>query len=139
MENLIYNDGKVIVFPISGEELEILSVSKQEFAKHINVNYVCEDFEPVENLKQRAQFLKQNQDDLATNNYWVIAKIDERAIVGYIVLTKDEKSQIINLQNYLSKNYSEEILMRANILLKMYEQEFDLHINFERYEMLNRE
>ena len=64
MENLIYNDGKVIVFPISGEELEILSVSKQEFAKHINVNYVCEDFEPVEKLKQRAQFLKQNQTKL---------------------------------------------------------------------------
>ena len=137
MENLIYNDGKVIVFPISGEELEILSVSKQDFSKHININSLCEDFEPAEKLKNRAKFLKQNQDNLATNNYWVIAKIDERAIVGYIVLTKDEKSQIINLQNYLSKNYSEEILMRANILLKMYEQENNLNINFEQYNMLN--
>ena len=139
MENLIYNDGKVIVFPISGEELEILSVSKQDFSKHININYICEDFEPAEKLRARAQFLKQNQDNLASNNYWVIAKIDERAIVGYIVLTKDENTQIISLQNYLSKNYSEEVLMRANILLKMYEQEFNLHINFEQYKMLNRE
>ena len=139
MENLIYNDGKVIVFPISGEELEILSVSKQDSSKHININYICEDFEPAEKLKSRALFLKQNQDNLATNNYWVIAKIDERAIVGYIVLTKDENTQIISLQNFLSKNYPEEILMRANILLKMYEQEFNLHINFEQYKMLNRE
>ena len=36
----------------------------------------------------------------------------------------------------IPKNYSEEILMRANILLKMYEQEFDLHINFEQYNLI---
>ena len=137
MENLIYNDGKVIVFPISGEELEILSVSKQQFAQHININYVCEDFEPIANLKQRAEFLKNNKDNFENNTYWVVVKIDERAIVGYMVLWQDEKTKTISLKNYLSAKYSEQIMMRANILLKMYEQEHNLNINFEQYNMLN--
>lgn len=137
MENLIYNDGKVIVFPISGEELEILSVSKQQFSQHININYVCEDFEPAENLKQRAEFLKSHQDNFENNTYWVVVKIDERAIVGYMVLWQDKKTKIISLKNYLSEKYSEQIMMRANILLKMYEQEHNLNINFEQYNMLN--
>ena len=137
MENLIYNDGKVIVFPISGEELEILSVSKQQFSQHININYICEDFEPTENLKQRADFLKNNKDNFQNNTYWVVVKIDERAIVGYMVLWQDEQTKIISLKNYLSEKYSEQIMMRANILLKMYEQENNLNINFEQYNMLN--
>lgn len=137
MENLIYNDGKVIVFPISGEELEILSVSKQQFSHHININYICEDFEPTENLKQRAEFLKLNQDNFANNTYWVVVKIDERAIVGYMVLWQDELTKTISLKNFLSAKYSEQIMMRANILLKMYEQEHNLNINFEQYNMLN--
>ena len=139
MENLIYGDNKVVIFPIDGEELQLLTVSKEKFVQKINVNYFCDEFEPLTDLQQRANFLINNPKDWEKNAYWVIVKIDERAIVGYMVLTENTETGKIEVKNYLSKGYDEQIIKRANLLLKEYENECNVTIVFNDYKELNKD
>ena len=130
MENLIYNDGKVIIFPITKDELRILSQSFVDFMVAINLNYGCQKYDKPEKIIEKIEFLEKNPENPERNTFWMILKIDERKIVGHLCLTENKDGKI-GFETYLADGYDEKIMKRAILLLADYEKECNVKIDYE--------
>lgn len=109
MEELIYNSGKVIIFPLKSDEINLFLSSEIDFAKYINLNVFCS----LDNIEEN-------------NSVWVIVKIAERAIVGYATL----QNNLVDF--FVDKKYGE-VVESAKSLFCLYEQEYNLKLDY-RYE-----
>ena len=103
MDNLIYNDGKALIFPLTKEEKLLFESSSVDFAKYINLNVFCE--------------LKKYDEQV---EIWAIVKIEQRAIVGYA--TKQEE--------VVSLFVDDETKPRAKKMFEQYEKEFNIKLDY---------
>ena len=103
MDNLIYNDGKVLIFPLTKEEKLLFENSCVDFAKYINLNVFCE--------------LNKYDEEV---EIWTIVKIEQRAIVGYATKQNELVSFFVD----------EDTKMRAKKMFEQYEQEFNIKLDF---------
>lgn len=82
------NDGdNILVFPLLVEEMEMLTNSKDYFENYINLKYYAQ------NLSPNFKYL----------DFWVIASIKDRAIIGSINL--NAKDDTLNLNFEVNSNY----------------------------------